>query len=52
MEQLDGCIRFWEAKLKTDTYLIAPATEVLIKETVMFLQELKTRKEQDKHKLF
>ncbi len=40
MEQLEGCIRFWESKLE-DKYLLESSTEVLIRETVNYLRELK-----------
>ncbi len=39
MEQLEGCIKFWEGKLK-DKYLLESSTEVLIESTVSYLKEL------------
>ena len=39
MTDLEGCIRFWESKLK-DEYLLDPSVIVLIKMTIKFLKEL------------
>lgn len=46
MEQLEGCIKFWESKLE-DKYLLEPSTEVLIKETITYLRELQQIKSAD-----
>ncbi len=40
MTQLNGCITFWEVKLAHDRYLMAPATQALIENTVRYLKEL------------
>ena len=40
-------IRFWEAKLTGSGYLLDPATEVLIKETIKDLKELDEIKEKE-----
>ncbi len=39
MDQLEGCIRFWESKLK-DMYLLESSTRVLVEQTVSYLKEL------------
>lgn len=41
MIQLEGCIEFWEATLKSSAYLLESSTEVLIRETIKYLKELK-----------
>ncbi len=40
MIQLEGCISFWEEKLRNTGYLLDPSSEVLIKETIKYLREL------------
>ena len=39
MTQLEGCIRFWEGKLR-DKYLMSISTAALIEQTVVFLRKL------------
>ncbi len=38
--QLDLTIRFWESKLLYDRYLMDPATDALIQDTVKYLKRL------------
>ncbi len=38
--QLDLTIRFWESKLQYDRYLMDPATDALIQDTVKYLKRL------------
>ena len=40
MTGLEGCIRFWEGKLR-DKYLMSISTAALIEQTVEFLKKLK-----------
>lgn len=47
MTQLEGCIRFWESTLKSTGYLIEPSTEVLIKGTIKYLEELREKEVKD-----
>jgi len=42
--QLEGCIRFWEAK-RADRYLMNESTQVLIEQTIDFLKELQSLKD-------
>ena len=42
MHELEGCIRFWESKLK-DKYLLEPATIALIEMTIKFLKKLQEK---------
>ena len=39
MTGLEGCIRFWEGKLR-DKYLMSISTAALIEQTVVFLKKL------------
>ena len=39
MTTLEGCIRFWEEKLR-DKYLMAISTAALVEQTVVFLKKL------------
>ena len=43
MNELEGCIRFWEAKLK-DQGLFDPSTQGVMKSTVKYLKELQEAK--------
>ncbi|GAI93740.1 unnamed protein product [marine sediment metagenome] len=47
-QQLNGCITFWEVKLAQDRYLMAPATQALIENTVRYLKELEKLQEEVK----
>lgn len=47
MEQLDGCISFWEGILFHDRFLLDPATQYLIEATIRYLKELKAVKEKE-----
>lgn len=38
--RLEGCIQFWEAKLRCDRGLFEPSTVVQIESTVSFLKKL------------
>lgn len=49
-QQLNGCITFWEAKLAQDSYLMAPATQALIEDTVRYLKELEKLQEEVKQR--
>ena len=44
MSELEGVLRFWEAKL-VDRFLLSPSTITLIELTIKFLKELKQRRE-------
>lgn len=50
MTQLNGCITFWEVKLSQESYLMAPATKALIKDTVRYLKELEKLQEEVKQR--
>ena len=39
-KQLELTIRFWESKLQYDHYLMDPATDALIQDTVKYLKHL------------
>lgn len=41
MTELDGLIRYWKDILTLDSYLLSPATRVLIERTVVSLEKLK-----------
>ena len=41
MTELDGLIRFWEAKLKHDRYLMSLTDIVMVESTVKYLKKLK-----------
>ena len=49
-QQLNGCIAFWEVKLAQDRYLMAPATQALIENTVRYLKELEKLQEEIKQR--
>ena len=41
MTELDLLIKFWEAKLKFDRYLMEPSVVVTIESTIKYLKKLK-----------
>ena len=41
MTQLDGCIGFWESKLKSERWFVEPSTISIIEATIKFLKKLK-----------
>lgn len=48
MTELEGCIQFWESKLKHDRYLMEPSVIVGIQNTVKYLEELQRLREEVK----
>ena len=50
MTELEGCIRFWKAKLAQDSYLMEPSATVSIQNTVKYLEELQRLKEPPREK--
>ena len=50
MTQLEGCIRFWRAKLAREAYLIDISTVTLVESTIKYLEELQHLKEKSKGK--
>ncbi|KKM08101.1 hypothetical protein LCGC14_1727270 [marine sediment metagenome] len=41
MEQIDGCINFWESKLKSEAFLLEPSVIVTIETTIKLLKVLR-----------
>jgi len=50
MTQLEGCIRFWRAKLAKEAYLIDTSTVTLVESTIKYLEELQRLKEPSRGK--
>ena len=46
MTGLEGCIRFWEAKLR-DKYLMSISTAAQVEQTVVFLKKLQKLEAKD-----
>ena len=46
MTGLEGCIRFWEGKLR-DKYLMSISTAALVEQTVVFLKKLQELEAKD-----
>lgn len=43
MTELEGCIKYWENKLKSMRAYLSPSEEALILSTIKFLKALKER---------